>query len=60
MQKDITETLAYKIEQLWLRNTDCEECQQFVDRLAIALKVSPHHLYEILTNLCIVVNPLNK
>lgn len=56
---DIAQTLAYKIEQLWLETND-EECQQFVDRLAEELKVSRHHLYGVLTNLCIVVNPLDN
>lgn len=56
---DITNTLAYQIEQLWL-NASEQESWQFAIRLAEELKVSPHHLYGTLTNLCIVINPLDE
>lgn len=55
----IENTLAYKVEQLWLACGEAESWQ-FAERIAQELKVSPYHVYGLLTNLVIVVNPLNE
>ena len=55
----LEDTLAYKIEELWLACPE-KESWQFAERIAAALKVSTHHVYGLLTNLVICVNPLNE
>lgn len=53
IEQVVLNPLAEQIEKVWMEAPD-DQCQAFVDKLALELGVNRYHLYGVLTNLVLV------